>query len=371
MISSSPPACLPVQADAYLRLLAPGARAAIVTDTNVDAAWGDALRASLDASGVEHATHAVAPGERSKGFDTLQIRARIHPRRPLRAWRRRRGAWAAAWWAISRASPPPSRAAAWGSSRCPRRCWRRSIPRSAARPASTRRRARTSSAPSISPALVLADLDALATLPDREFRAGYAEIAKYGLIDRPDFFDWLEANENARSIAARTRNARAGRRDLLPGQGRRRAHRRVRARGSRALLNLGPHIRPRAGSPLRLRRRAAGSRRGRRDRHGAGARLLRPARPVRSRTTRRASPTHLEAHRPADAHRRYSRPSARICPIRCVAEFIAPGQEGRARRAHLHPHPRASDSPSSPGTSIARRCPSPSWRSALSQETTQ
>jgi 3-dehydroquinate synthase len=44
------------------------------------------------------------------------------------------------------------------------------------------------------PALVLADTSALDTLPEREFRAGYAEMAKYGLIDRPDFFAWLEAN---------------------------------------------------------------------------------------------------------------------------------------------------------------------------------
>jgi 3-dehydroquinate synthase len=31
-------------------------------------------------------------------------------------------------------------------------------------------------------------------LPPREFRAGYAEVAKYGLIDRPEFFTWLEHN---------------------------------------------------------------------------------------------------------------------------------------------------------------------------------
>ncbi|WP_274626515.1 3-dehydroquinate synthase [Arvimicrobium flavum] len=42
------------------------------------------------------------------------------------------------------------------------------------------------------PRLVLADTGALDTLPAREFRAGYAEVAKYGLIDRPDFFAWLE-----------------------------------------------------------------------------------------------------------------------------------------------------------------------------------
>lgn len=44
------------------------------------------------------------------------------------------------------------------------------------------------------PELVLADTDVLDTLSKREFRAGYAEVAKYGLIDRPDFFEWLEKN---------------------------------------------------------------------------------------------------------------------------------------------------------------------------------
>lgn len=44
------------------------------------------------------------------------------------------------------------------------------------------------------PDLVLADSDTLATLSPREFRAGYAEVVKYGLIDRPDFFAWLEAD---------------------------------------------------------------------------------------------------------------------------------------------------------------------------------
>ncbi|MBO9195480.1 3-dehydroquinate synthase [Rhizobium sp. 16-449-1b] len=44
------------------------------------------------------------------------------------------------------------------------------------------------------PDLVLADSDVLNTLSEREFRAGYAEVAKYGLIDKPDFFAWLENN---------------------------------------------------------------------------------------------------------------------------------------------------------------------------------
>lgn len=47
------------------------------------------------------------------------------------------------------------------------------------------------------PDLVLADTDVLDTLSAREFRAGYAEVAKYGLIDKPDFFTWLENNWQA------------------------------------------------------------------------------------------------------------------------------------------------------------------------------
>jgi len=44
------------------------------------------------------------------------------------------------------------------------------------------------------PILVLADTALLDTLPEREFRSGYAEVAKYGLLGDAAFFAWLEAN---------------------------------------------------------------------------------------------------------------------------------------------------------------------------------
>ncbi len=44
------------------------------------------------------------------------------------------------------------------------------------------------------PILVVADTALLDTLPPREFRAGYAEVAKYGLLGDAAFFAWLEAN---------------------------------------------------------------------------------------------------------------------------------------------------------------------------------
>jgi len=47
------------------------------------------------------------------------------------------------------------------------------------------------------PRLVLADTGVLSTLPRRQLLAGYAEIAKYGLIGDPEFFAWLEGHGSA------------------------------------------------------------------------------------------------------------------------------------------------------------------------------
>jgi 3-dehydroquinate synthase len=87
------------------------------------------------------------------------------------------------------------------------------------------------------PRLVLADTATLDTLPRRELLAGYAEVAKYGLIDEPDFFTWLEANgvdviegdEAARRHAIAV-SCRAKARIVGADE---------RESGARALLNLG------------------------------------------------------------------------------------------------------------------------------------
>lgn len=44
------------------------------------------------------------------------------------------------------------------------------------------------------PELVIADTNVLKTLPERELKAGYAEVLKYGLLGNRDFYDWLENN---------------------------------------------------------------------------------------------------------------------------------------------------------------------------------
>ena len=47
------------------------------------------------------------------------------------------------------------------------------------------------------PVAVIVDTKTLSTLPDREYRAGLAEVIKYGLIADVEFFQWLEANVDA------------------------------------------------------------------------------------------------------------------------------------------------------------------------------
>jgi len=88
------------------------------------------------------------------------------------------------------------------------------------------------------PSLVLADISVLSTLAPREFRAGYAEVVKYGLIGDAPFFAWLEQNFGdifAASGAARRRAVETSVRAkaaIVAADEREES-------GTRALLNLG------------------------------------------------------------------------------------------------------------------------------------
>jgi 3-dehydroquinate synthase len=86
------------------------------------------------------------------------------------------------------------------------------------------------------PVLVVADTAVLDTLSPRQFRAGYAEVAKYGVLGDAAFFSWLEANhadifaggaarEHAIATSCRAKAAIVARDE--------------RETGERALLNLG------------------------------------------------------------------------------------------------------------------------------------
>jgi 3-dehydroquinate synthase len=86
------------------------------------------------------------------------------------------------------------------------------------------------------PILVVADTSVLDTLPPREFRAGYAEVVKYGLLGDAGFFAWLDAN--VKDVFA----GGAAREHAIATSCRMKAEivaRDERESGERALLNLG------------------------------------------------------------------------------------------------------------------------------------
>ncbi len=86
------------------------------------------------------------------------------------------------------------------------------------------------------PVLVIADTSVLDTLSPRQFRAGYAEVAKYGVLGDAAFFAWLEANH------ADIFKGGAGREHAIATSCRAKAAivaRDERETGDRALLNLG------------------------------------------------------------------------------------------------------------------------------------
>ena len=87
------------------------------------------------------------------------------------------------------------------------------------------------------PRLVLADTTTLTTLPDRELKAGLAEVIKYGLIRDPAFFDWLETN--IERLLAREPQALAEAIERSCANKARIVSEDETERGVRALLNLG------------------------------------------------------------------------------------------------------------------------------------
>ena len=88
------------------------------------------------------------------------------------------------------------------------------------------------------PSLVLADLSALDTLPNREMRAGYAEVLKYGVLGDADFFAWLA--ENGAKVVARDNGAlEHAVATSVAAKARIVAEDERETSGARALLNLG------------------------------------------------------------------------------------------------------------------------------------
>ncbi len=213
----------------------PGIRAAIVTDENLAKLHLPVLLSALEAAGITATPVVVAAGEKSKGFTTLEsvtndiLKARLERGDAVIAFGGgvigdlagfvagivRRG--------MNFIQIPTSLLAQVDSS------------------VGGKTGINTAYGKNLvgvfnQPQLVLADTDILDTLSKREFAAGYAEVAKYGLIDQPEFFAWLE--NNRQDVFA----GGAARQHAIATSCRAKAAvvaRDERETGDRALLNLG------------------------------------------------------------------------------------------------------------------------------------
>ncbi len=163
----------------------------IVTDANVHAAWGHVLDAALGESGHEPRWRILPPGEASKSWD--QLAATVD-------------------WLLAEEVERGDHILALGggvigdltgfaAAIVKRGCRFIQLPTSLLAQVDSSVGGKTAiNTPAgknlvgafHQPALVLADLAVLDTLPERELRAGYAEVVKYGLIGDPDFFAWCD-----------------------------------------------------------------------------------------------------------------------------------------------------------------------------------
>ena len=173
-----------------------GRKAAIITDEHVAPLYLDALKASLDTAGIASAAVVLPAGEKTKSFEHLVnvcdkvLEARVERNdyvialgggvigdlSGFAAGIVRRG--------VRFVQVPTSLLAQVDSS-------------VGGKTGINSRHGKNLIGVFHQPDLVLADTDVLNSLSKREFRAGYAEVAKYGLIDKPDFFAWLENNWQA------------------------------------------------------------------------------------------------------------------------------------------------------------------------------
>ncbi len=223
------------QAGREIAKRAKSVRVAIVTDETVAGLHLDRLTRSLSAAGIDSTAILVAPGEKSKGFATLETVTNA-----ILAARLERGDIVVAF-----GGGVIGDLAGFAAGIARRGMGLIQMPTSLLAQVDSSVGGKTGINTAhgknlvgvfYQPQLVLADTDVLDTLSPREFRAGYAEVAKYGLIDRPDFFTWLEKNwrgifdggpERTEAIAISCRSKA----DVVA--------RDERETGDRALLNLG------------------------------------------------------------------------------------------------------------------------------------
>jgi 3-dehydroquinate synthase len=215
--------------------LAPGAACAVVTDETVGALHGAALAASLGRAGIRHEVVTVPAGEGSKSYACLQEVCD-----GILAARMERGDLV-----VALGGGVVGDLAGFAAAIVRRGMRFVQVPTTllaqvdssvGGKTGINSRHGKNLVGAFHQPSLVLADSGVLDTLAPREFRAGYAEVVKYGLIGDAAFFAWLEgawrdvfAGGSARTRAIQT--SCAAKAAVVV--------RDEKEEGDRALLNLG------------------------------------------------------------------------------------------------------------------------------------
>jgi 3-dehydroquinate synthase len=220
---------------ARIAALKPGARLAIVTDENVARLHLEAIERQLSAAGMTTSRIVVPPGEGSKSFASFErvcdalIEARIERNDLI----------------IALGGGVVGDLAGYAAASVRRGLDFVQVPTSllaqvdssvGGKTGINSRHGKNLVGAFHQPILVIADTALLDTLPRRDFCAGYAELAKFGLLGDAGFFAWLEANwqdlfdggparEHAIAVACRGKAGVVARDE--------------RETGERALLNLG------------------------------------------------------------------------------------------------------------------------------------
>ena len=177
---------------ARLQDMFPGRRYAIVTDENVVRTQLTRLLAALDSEGLWHTTISLPPGEKSKNFESLErvvdglIAAKLERQDVV----------------LAMGGGVVGDVAGFAAAVTRRGMNLVQIPTTLLAQVDSSIGGKTGiNTPQgknlvgafHQPRLVVADILTLRTLPTREIRAGYAEMAKHALITDADFFAWLEA----------------------------------------------------------------------------------------------------------------------------------------------------------------------------------
>lgn len=171
-------------------------RVFLITDSNVAAKWLGTLEADLQKSGIKVISHVLPAGEQTKSWAELER---------LTDWLLDEGAERSDT-LIALGGGVIGDLTGFAASILKRGCHFIQIPTSllaqvdssvGGKTAINSRAGKNLIGRFNQPVFVLIDPLVLQTLPDRELRAGYAEVIKYGLINNAPFFTWCEDNVEA------------------------------------------------------------------------------------------------------------------------------------------------------------------------------